>query len=138
MEELTGLRAPVQYESWRSKAILPLAQGVADTWNQSRLYYPLLYLNPLRFWIPMSLTRSSGNYFTIGGMKIRKFLSDPTDLNTLLIDTRGDITGGMGYFDITWATQQFGIPLQTEFSDRLEPQGILDSEAYRATRGPYR
>ncbi len=135
VENLSGLNAPVHYESWRPTAVLPPAQGVADTWNRSRPYFPLLYLNPLRFWIPLPLTRSSGNSFTIDGLGILTFLSDPTDLNTLLIDAGGDIAGGMGYFDITWATQQFGFPLQTEFSDRLEPLGTLDSDTYRATRG---
>lgn len=135
LEGVNGLEAPVHYEPWRPTALLPPAQAVADTWNQGRPYFPLLYLNPLRFWIPLPLTRSSGSSFTIDGMGILTFLSDPTDLNTLLIDAGGDITGGMGYFDITWATQQFGIPLQTEFSDRLEPQGSLDSDNYRATRG---
>ncbi len=129
---------PLAWESWTSADPEAGEKLDATTTDPApppeRRYSPLRYLNPLRFWIPLPLIRSDADEVRIDGGGVLTFMSDPTDTHTFLIDAGGDLVGEMGYFDVTWASLGFGLPLQVNLSDRVESTGLLSADSYRATR----
>jgi len=129
---------PLVWEAWD-----PAAPGAGEKTDATvpippppgeRRYSTVRYLNPLRFWIPLPLIRSDADEVRIDGGGVLTFMSDPTDTNTFLIDAGGDLVGEMGYFDVTWASLGFGLPLQVSLSDRVENTSLSTADSYRATR----
>jgi len=117
-----------------ASAVAVAAEPVAVARIEKR-YSALPYLNPFSLWIPVPLLRTDGTAISLDGGGILSYLSDPTDMNTVMLSAGGDRAGNLGYFEIEWKNLGLGVPLTLYASDAIafqESDG--ESRAYRATR----
>jgi hypothetical protein len=142
---LSGRRASLHLVPWNTEerleaglkpegeALPPPAVSSGNSPLKSRLYNPVKYLNPFRFWVPYPLIREvrGGNYSFDGG-GFFSYLSDAADLNTANLYAALDARSWMAYTDISWTNLNLGFPLRIHFQDDIDRTGL---NTYRVTWG---
>ncbi|HCM28947.1 MAG TPA: hypothetical protein DIC34_20815, partial [Treponema sp.] len=129
---LEGIHAVVRLAPWPAASAPAPAVAVPRT---EKRYSALPYLNPFSLWIPVPLLRTDGTSISLDGGGILSYLSDPTDMNTVVLSAGGDRAGNLGYFEIEWRNLGLGVPLTLYASDAIAfEEGDRESRAYRATR----
>ena len=101
-------------------------------------YFGIKYLNPFKFWLPLTLTRISIDdddklKISLDGIGLISVLMDPTDRNLFIVMAYADIAYGMARFDsFIWQCTVPGFVLTTEFSDIVWAEDVINP--YRDTR----
>lgn len=131
--ELSGTETTLQRAPWNAPSVS--REAAPKPAGRERPYLGLSYLNPLRFWLPYPLIRTDGDTTRVDGGGAVSYLSDPTDLNTVLLNAGWDTAGSMVFIGIDWTSLELGVPISARFSDGIEfgADGGLD-DPYRATR----
>ncbi|GHV90499.1 hypothetical protein AGMMS50268_10020 [Spirochaetia bacterium] len=151
--ELSGLHAPLRLVPWDQPepasdpavdhsitAEPPGTMGGTETGAGSitaekiagaipgKAYFPLKYLNPFKFWLPLPLIRDS---ISLDGAGIFSLILDPAETNLINLNAAMDFRFQMADINIAWTNRGLGFPLGFTFSDTIDRTG---TSAYRATR----
>jgi hypothetical protein len=114
----------------------------------AKLYNPVKYFNPFNLWLPFPLLSplvnsilwegtdafsASGNFrnFSLDGVGIFSFISDPMDQNLILLSPAYDFRYNIVPVNIMWMNFGFMFPITVNFSD------VVDS-TYEAIGAPLR
>jgi hypothetical protein len=134
--DLSGLRAPLHLVLWDeagpADSITVAGSNTADTAiSDSKAYFPLKYLNPFNFWLPIPLIRNTRDSISLDGAGILSIILDPAETNLIELSAAMDFRSMMADIDIAWTNRNLGFPLSIKFSDTLDKTGDY---TYRATR----
>jgi hypothetical protein len=135
LEALTGVRAVLRLRPLAASVLAqarpagPPATPLGEP-RESKGYFPLKYLNPLGFWLPLPLMDMDSGAFT--GFGLVSFLSDPTDHNIINLQLYMDIARLMAPVSIQWTSLSLGFPVDVSFNDALYTGG---KPYYRETNG---
>ncbi|AEF82450.1 hypothetical protein [Leadbettera azotonutricia] len=110
----------------------PREPSAGEQSADSKLYFPLKYLNPFKLWIPLPLLRRHESSISIDGGGFFSFMADPADTNFIFLSAYMDARNLMGVFDLQWTNRSLGFPLQITFSDDMDRSWEID---YRRTQG---
>lgn len=107
-------------------------EAITETseWNfphtgETKPYFSLRYMNPLRFWFPIPLVRLPDDWtedinIKLGGAGIFSLMADPTDRNFVTVIAFADIPYKMAMIeDISWVNTRMGFPLTARFTDKV-------------------
>lgn len=136
-DSFSGTAAALNWEPWTPAAapIPAINTGTADTGEQensseypeTQKYHAIKYMNPFRFWLPIPLLDEASSGFNVSGAAIVSFISDPTDMNMIMLTAGGDIVNKAGYLDINWQSFSFGLPLEIQLADKLQTYSDADT-----------
>jgi hypothetical protein len=102
--------------------------------NPSKVFFPIRYMNPFNFWLPVPLIRVSENYdmvIRLDGGGLFTIIGEPSDRNMIVAIAYADIRYQMaGIESLLWQNSSLGFPLTLEVTD-IVTEGTYND--YRST-----
>jgi hypothetical protein len=151
-DSMRGVRTALSLVPWNEAELLAAA-GMADTITGSgagrqntensaaespftgKNYHSLSYLNPLKFWLPFPLVRveelvmennsNIEDVISIEGAGILSYMTDPAQMNRVMMIAAYDARFLMGVFNLQWINNYFGLPLSFTFQDDIDESGNI-------------
>jgi hypothetical protein len=121
---LSGVRTILSPKPWEEEQAGTYAGPAPgerpDPGPKSRRYSSLAYLNPLKFWLPIPLLRSTRNGPSLDGGGIFSFMGDPIGANQIFLTAAMDARALMAYIDLRWTNRSLGFPLLAAFTDDID------------------
>ncbi|MDR2786550.1 MAG: hypothetical protein LBB83_11625 [Treponema sp.] len=158
VDSMRGERAALSLVPWDGAELLAAAGTVnadgavrqnaenstAELPFTSKNYHSISYLNPFKFWLPFPLLRVNEaalenkdstlqDVVSLDGGGILSYMTDPAQMNQIIMAAAFDARSLMGVFNIQWINNYFGLPLTFTFQDDIDKSGTVWPERVRET-----